>query len=91
MDNLPRHTVYLKPAAERALGKIPDQTARRRIARMIDGLAAIPQPAGAVTIQGSGGLRRIRAGDYRVVYALEHATRAVLVVTIDRRRQAYRR
>ena len=88
MNNLPRNTVYLKPAAERALEKILDQTARRRIARVINALAATPRPAGAVNIQGSDGLRRIRAGDYRVVYVLEHATRAVLVVTIGHRREA---
>lgn len=91
MDDLPRHPVYLKPAAERALGRIPDQTARRRIALAIDGLAATPRPAGAATIRGADGLRRIRVGDYRVAYTLEHATRAVLIVTIGRRREVYRR
>ena len=88
---LPRHRVYLKPAAERALKEIPDQTAWRAIARAVDGLAATPRPDGAVTIPDSGGLRRIRAGDYRVVYTLEHATRTVLVVTIGHRREVYRR
>ncbi|MDE0081019.1 MAG: type II toxin-antitoxin system RelE/ParE family toxin [Gammaproteobacteria bacterium] len=91
MNVLPRHRVYLKPAAERALKKVADQTARRPIARVVDGLAATPRPDGAVTIHGSGGLRRIRAGDYRVVYTLEHATRTVLVVTIGLRREVYRR
>ena len=91
MDDLPRYTVYLKPAAERALEKILDRAARRRVARAIDGLAATPRPAGAVTIQGSDGLRRIRVGDYRVVYTLEQAARTVLIVTIGRRRDVYRR
>lgn len=91
MDDLPRHAVYLKPAAERALKKILDQTARRRIARAIDGLAATPRPAGAVTIRGSDGLRRIRVGDYRIVYTVEDATHTVLIVTIGHRRDVYRR
>lgn len=91
MDDLPRYAIYLKPAVERALKKLLDQTARRRIARAIDGLAATPRPAGAVTLQGSDGLRRIRVGDYRVVYTLEQATRTVLIVTIGRRRDVYRR
>ena len=39
MADAPRYTVYLKPAAERALKKITDQTARRPIAKAIDGLA----------------------------------------------------
>ena len=91
MDDLPQYAVYLKPAAERALKKILDQTARRRIARAIDGLAATPRPAGAVTIQSSDGLRRIRIGDYRVIYTLEQATRTVLIATIGHRRDVYRR
>ena len=91
MDDLPRHPVCLKPAAERALEGIPDQTARRRIALAIDRLAATPRPAGAATIQGSDGLRQIRVGDYRVVYTLEHATRTVLIVTIGHRPEVYRR
>ncbi len=91
MDDLPRYAVYLKPAVERALKKTLDQMARRRIARAIDGLAATPRPAGAVTLQGSDGLRRIRIGDYRVGYTLEQATRTRLIVTIGRRRDVYRR
>ena len=33
LTDVPRYTVYLKPAAERALKKIVDRTARRRIVR----------------------------------------------------------
>ena len=87
----PRYTVYLKPAAERTLKKIPDQTARRRITQAIDGRTTTPRPPGAMTIQGAAGLRRIRAGDYRLIYTVEDTTRTVLVVTIGHRRDVYRR
>ena len=90
-DGVGRLTVYLKPAAERALGKIADRTARRRIARAIDGLATTARPPQAVRIQGSDGLLRIRAGDYRIIYTVEDVTRAVLVVTIGHRREVCRR
>ncbi len=91
MTDVPRYTVYLKPAAERALGKIADRTARRRITRAIDGLATTARPPQAVRIQGSDGLLRIRAGDYRIIYTVEDVARAVLVVTIGHRREVYRR
>ena len=91
MADIPRYTVYLKPAAERALKKIPDQTARRRIAQAIDGLTTTPRPPGAMTIQGAAGLLRIRAGDYRIIYTVEDTTSTVLVVTIGHRRDVYRR
>ena len=91
MTDIPRYTVYLKPAAERALKKIVDRTARRRIARAIDGLATTARPPQAVRIQGSDGLLRIRTGDYRIIYTVEDATRTVLIATIGHRREVYRR
>jgi mRNA interferase RelE/StbE len=91
LTDSPRYTVYLKPAAERALKKIGDQIARRRVVRAIDVLATTARPTQAVRIHGSGGLLRIRAGDYRIVYTVEDATRTVLIATIGHRREVYRR
>ena len=91
MADAPRYTVNLKPAAERTLKKITDQAARRRTAKAIDGLATNPRPPGAIAIQGGAGLLRIRAGDYRIIYAVEDAALTVLVVTIGHRGDVYRR
>jgi mRNA interferase RelE/StbE len=91
LTDIPRYAVYLKPAAERALKKSADRTARRRIVRAIDGLATPARPPQAVRIQGSGGLLRIRTGNYRIIYAVEDATRTVLIATIGHRRDVYRR
>ena len=91
MTDTPRYTVSLKPAAERALKKILDRTARRRIARSIDGLATTARPPQVVRIQGSDGLLRIRTGDYRIIYTVEDATSTVLIATIGHRRDVYRR
>ena len=41
-------------------------------------------------MQGSEGYYRLRVGDYRVVYAIEHAVLLVLVVRIGHRREVYR-
>ncbi len=91
MTDVARYTVYLKPAAERALRKIVDRTAGRRIVRAIDGLATAPRPPQAVRLQGSEGLLRIRTGDYRIIYTIEDATRTVLIAAIGHRREVYRR
>lgn len=91
MTDIPEYIVYLKPAAERALKKIADRTARRRIVRAIDGLGAAARPPQAVRIQGSGGLLRIRAGDYRIIDTVEDTARTVLIATIGHRREVYRR
>lgn len=91
MTDIPRYAVHLKPATERALRKIADHAARRRIVRAIDGLATTARPPPqAVRIQGSVGLLRIRTGGYRVVYTVEDASRTV-IATIGHRREVYRR
>ena len=91
MTDILQYNVYLKPAAERALKKIADRTVRRRLIRAIDGLATAARPPQAVRIQGSDGLLRIRTGDYRIIYAVEDASRTVLIATIGHRREVYRR
>ena len=91
MTDIPQYAVFLKPAAEGALGKIADRAARKRIIRAIDGLATSARPPQSVRIQGSDGLWRVRTGDYRIIYTIEDATRTVLIATIGHRREVYRR
>lgn len=85
------YAVHLKPAAERALKKVRDETARRRIVKAIDGLTTNPRPPGAPAIQGSDGLLRVRAGDHRILYTVDDDGLTVLVVTIGHRRHVYQR
>ena len=91
LTDVPRYTLYLKPAAERALRRIVDRTARRRVGRAIDGLATAPRPPQEVRLQGSEGQLRIRTGDYRIIYTVEDAIRTLLVAAIGHRREVYRR
>ena len=86
-----QYAVYLKPAAERALKRVKDDTARRRVVKAVDGLATNPRPPGAVAIQGGDRLLRIRAGDYRILYTVDDDVLTVLVVTIGHRRNVYQR
>lgn len=83
--------VYLKPAAERALKKVKNDTARRRIVKAIDGLTTNPRPPGAIAIEGGDGLLRVRVADYRILYTVNDDEFTVLVVTIGHRRDVYQR
>jgi mRNA interferase RelE/StbE len=85
-----QYTVYLKPAAERALRKIT-AIDRARIAKAIDHLKTNPRPAGAKALQGMPGALRIRVGDYRIIYTVNDDVLTVLVVTIGHRRDVYKR
>ena len=63
---------------------------RERIGSAIEALAADPRPPGAATLAGRDDYR-VRVGDYRIVYAVDDAARAVIVAQIAHRREVYRR
>ncbi len=80
----------ITPAAARDLASLP-RDAQRRVDASILALAGNPYPPGAKKLTGSKGLYRVRVGDYRVVYSVEHARLIVLVVRIGHRLEIYRR
>lgn len=82
------YSVSIKQSAAKALEKIskPD---RLRIIDAIDLLKTNPG-AGSVLKGEISGLRRIRVGDYRVVYEVEDGRLTILVVRIGHRREVYR-
>ena len=82
------YSVRIKRSASRELARIP-QPARTRVVRAIDGLGKHPF-SGSLLKGGLRGLRRLRVGDYRIVYeVLEHEL-VVLVIRVARRGAAYR-
>ena len=63
---------------------------RARIVAAIDRLAETPHLG--TSLKGDlRGLRRIRVGDYRILYEVRDKELVVLVVRIAHRRDAYRR
>ena len=83
------YSVRIKRSAAKELSRLPKQ-ARLLVIRAIDGLAE--QPLSGSSLKGGlRGLRRIRIGDYRVVYELLTDEVVVLVVRVARRSDAYRR
>ena len=85
-----RYQIQVAASAARSLRKI-DITARRRIARAIDALAANPRPSGAVKLEGEKDLYRVRAGDYRILYTVKDRVLIVLIIAVGHRREIYRR
>ena len=83
------YSIQIKQRAARELRRVPEN-ARRRIIGAIDDLRANPLRGGV--LKGDlRGLRRLRIGDYRVVYEVQHSALVVLVVRIAQRAAAYRR
>lgn len=82
------YRIELRPAAERALNKIPAADARRVLAR-ITSLAEDPFPHGSKKIVGTEWYR-LRVGDYRVVYSIDRDRLLVLIIRIGHLREVYR-
>lgn len=82
------YRIELRPAAARALAQL-DPVAQRRVQGAIALLAQNPRPPAAIALRGAPGLR-VRVGDYRVIYTVEHDILLVLVITIGHRRDVYR-
>ena len=82
------HRVHVAPAAVRRLCKL-DPVARRRVQAAIELLAEQPRPSGAKKLVGGDGERRVRTGQYRIVYEIHDTVLLVLVVAAGHRRDIY--
>ena len=82
------YSLRIKKSADRELRAIP-QPDLGRIVRRIQGLAQGPHPAGHEKLSGQDRYR-VRQGDYRIVYAVDDAAKAVEIVKIGHRREVYR-
>ena len=82
-------SLQIKTSAARELARI-DKPQRTRLIEAIDRLTENPhrgqQMKGELT-----GLRRIRVGDYRVIYEIDAGRLIILVIRIGHRREIYRR
>ena len=80
--------VRIKGSAAKELRRI-DRPVRVRIVEAIDGLAE--NPLRGTALKGElKGLRRIRVGEYRIVYEIQDQVLVVLVVRVRHRRDVYR-
>ena len=82
------YRVEVRPAALRALRHV-DPSQRNRIQAAIALLADDPRPPAARPLRGRDGLR-IRVGDYRISYTVDHGRLVIVVVTLGRRSDVYR-
>jgi mRNA interferase RelE/StbE len=80
--------VAVARSAEKELGKISTDN-RVRVARSIRALEDNPFPAGVKRLKGREEFR-IRVGDYRILYVVDHESQSVTISAIGHRRDVYR-
>ena len=82
------YTISIKESAFKELSKIEMQY-RSRLFDAIEKLKTNPN-AGSVLKGEFSGLRRIRIGDYRIVYEVQNEQLVILVIRIAHRREVYK-
>jgi mRNA interferase RelE/StbE len=83
-----KYEVYISRAAEREMDKLLPEV-HRRISRRLLSLEENPRPRGSKKLTGRDEYR-LRSGDYRILYTVDHEKRAVTVFAIGHRREVYR-
>jgi len=77
-----QYTVELSRRAQRELAKLQMQDFLR-VSEVIKGLRRNPRPKGVRKIRGS--IHRVRAGDWRVIYAVFDKDRLVIIGKVAKR------
>ena len=84
---------YSESALKYLAGNVPNKI-RSQIKRRIEALTLDPLPAGSKKLVGvsDGGhdVRRIRSGDYRIVYSVRSNPHQIIVLRIGDRKDIYR-
>jgi mRNA interferase RelE/StbE len=82
------YKIHIAAEAEKTLISLPRKI-QRQISEKIDMLAQNTRPPGVKKLKGLADLYRIRSGDYRIVFRIQHKKLLLLVVRIGHRRDIY--
>jgi len=84
------YTVQARPRVRKSLRQL-DPKVRADVLAKMRALATDPRPPGTEALQGHQPWLRVRAGDYRIIYAVDDEARVVTVGAVGHRRDVYRR
>ncbi len=82
------YKIYIEKVALKSLTKI-DHQHQTRLINSIRELAKEPRPKNSKKLKGRNAFR-IRIGNYRIIYEIEHEKLTILVVSIGHRKNIYR-
>ena len=83
------YKIFFRRSVLKDLVKIP-KNELQRIIKKIKKLALDPRPQGCEKISGQERFR-IRQGNYRIIYSIQHDELTIWVVKIGHRREIYRK
>ena len=85
----PQYEIFYERAVLKDLKKTAKSIARR-IVPATEEQSHEPRPVGSIKLSGGDGERRIRVGDYRIIYRVHDDRLVVVVLRAAHRREVYR-
>jgi mRNA interferase RelE/StbE len=82
--------IETKGSTEHDLKRI-DKQYISKIVEAIENLAENPFPAQSKKLKGSESSYRLRVGDYRVIYQVDHVSKVIVIYHVRHRRDVYKR
>lgn len=73
------------------LKKIDKKTAEKIINKVKNYLTQNPAKLGRSLRGGLKGLFRYRIGDYRIVYAIDHLEKTIIILNVNHRKRVYKK
>ncbi len=83
------YSVLLKPSVEKDLRSLSRPVVKRVWSR-VETLAEEPLPRQSTKLAGAEHLYRLRVGEYRIAYPVDHPAKTVIIQYVRHRSKAYR-
>ena len=81
------YKIVIKKRAKKFIDKLP----RNERIRVIKAIEMLPNGEDIKKLKGHDALLRLRVGDYRIIYTVEHGELVVLVIDAGNRGEIYQR
>jgi len=83
------YTLLFEKRVLKDLDRLPKQVLIR-VDKNIRLLAQNPLPPGSKKLIGENRMHRIRQGDYRIIYTVDHKSEEVRILAVRHRKESYR-
>ncbi len=80
------YKIIIEKQAKKFIRKLNESQQRR----VLHAIYQLPDTGDIKTIQGQKGMYRLRVGDYRILYTIDHGELTVFVVDIGNRGDVYK-
>ena len=81
------YQIIIKKAAKKFIDRLPTHEKRR----IVSAIERLPNGEDIKKLKGHDGLLRLRVGEYRIIYTVDHGELIVYVIDAGNRGQVYKR